>query len=288
VPAQHHALDWLARRHAGESAALIAWRAGVRASTVLTATKPYGPFPRPCHQLGRTTVSDEHHRQRVQAWIEQRRRGRTATEIAHEYGVSHQIVSRATLGHGPFPSDDTVAAWVTARRQRHNLREISQPGTAQAHRPPHRCVRAVPCTGGYATPPGRAPGHRRDRRPCRAGITGCPALACGRSPTPARLRHRPRASTVVGDHHRPVAPGDRPADVPSLRRPHPVRGQARQGPAPGIDQLTFTTAGQVPHDRPLRLSSPSHTWDGCGPSHPATPPRHSVTERISGLSKITA
>ena len=25
MPAQHHALDWLARRHAGESAALIAF-----------------------------------------------------------------------------------------------------------------------------------------------------------------------------------------------------------------------------------------------------------------------
>jgi AraC-like DNA-binding protein len=125
VPTQHHSLDWLARRHAGESAALIASRAGVSERTVINATKPYGPFPRPSHQLGRTTVSDEHHHKRVQAWIEQRRRGRTATEIAHEYCVSHQIVSRATLGHGPFPSEDTVTAWVTARRQRRSLREIS-------------------------------------------------------------------------------------------------------------------------------------------------------------------
>ena len=76
MPAQHHALDWLARRHAGESAALIAWRAGVSEAAVLKATKAYGPFPRPSRQLGRTTVSDEHHRQRVQAWTDQRRRGR--------------------------------------------------------------------------------------------------------------------------------------------------------------------------------------------------------------------
>ena len=150
MPAQHHALDWLARRHAGESAALIAWRAGVRASTVLTATKPYGPFPRPCHQLGRTTVSDEHHRQRVQAWIEQRRRGRTATEIAHEYGVSHQIVSRATLGHGPFPSEDTVAAWVTARRQRRSLREISR----EYQVPPNRIGHHTTASGPFPAPVG--------------------------------------------------------------------------------------------------------------------------------------
>lgn len=71
-------------------------------------------------------MSDQHHRQRVPAWNEQRRRSRTATEIAHEYGVSHRIVSRATLGNGPFPPEDTVAAWVAARRQRRTLREISQ------------------------------------------------------------------------------------------------------------------------------------------------------------------
>jgi len=150
VPAQHHALDWLARRHAGESAALIAWRAGVRESTVLTATKAYGPFPRPCHQLGRTTVSDEHHRQRVHAWIEQRRRGRTTTQIAKDHGVSHQIVSRATLGHGPFPSEDTVAAWVAARRQRRTLHEISK----EYQVPPRRIGHHTAASGPFPVPVG--------------------------------------------------------------------------------------------------------------------------------------
>ena len=124
MPAQHPALDWLARRHAGESAALIAWRAGVSESMVLTSTKAYGPFPRPSQQRGRTTVSDEQHRERVRVWVEDRRRGRTTSEIAKGYGVSHQIVSRATVGHGPFPSEDTVAAWVAARRQRRTLQGI--------------------------------------------------------------------------------------------------------------------------------------------------------------------
>ena len=55
MSAQHKALDWLARRHAGESAALIASRAGVSEATVLSATMAYGPFPRPSQQLGRTT-----------------------------------------------------------------------------------------------------------------------------------------------------------------------------------------------------------------------------------------
>ena len=84
MPEQHRALDWLARRHAGESAALVASRAGVSETTVIKATKTYGPFPRPSQQLGRTTVSDEDHSERVRVWIEQRRRGRTATEIAKE------------------------------------------------------------------------------------------------------------------------------------------------------------------------------------------------------------
>ena len=148
MPAQHHALDWLARRHAGESAALIAWRAGVRESTVINATKAYGPFARPSQQLGRTIVSDEHHSQRVQAWIEQRRRGRTASEIARDFGVSHQIVSRATLGHGPFPSEDTVSAWVAARRQRRTLHQISR----EYQVPPRRIGHRTAASGPFAQP----------------------------------------------------------------------------------------------------------------------------------------
>jgi hypothetical protein len=179
VPAQHHALDWLARRHGGESAALIASRAGVSEVAVLNATKAYGPFPRPSHQLGRTTVSDEHHRQRVQAWIEQRRRGRTATEIAREYGVSHQIVSRSTLGHGPFPSEDTVAAWVTARRQRRSLHEIGQ----EYQVPPRRIGHRTAASGPFPPPVGKP------RLP--EGLLGIAAIAdrVGLA-TPAVLRWR--------------------------------------------------------------------------------------------------
>jgi len=150
VPAQHPALDWLARRHAGESAALIAWRAGVSESMVLTATKAYGPFPRPSQQRGRTTVSDEQHRERVRVWVEDRRRGRTTSEIAKGHGVSHQIVSRATLGHGPFPSEDTVAAWVTARRQRRSLREISRDYQV----PPNRIGHHTTASGPFPAPVG--------------------------------------------------------------------------------------------------------------------------------------
>ena len=165
MPAQHHALDWLARRHAGESAALIASRAGVSEATVLSATKAYGPFPRPSHQLGRTTVSDEHHRQRVQDWVEQRRRGSTATEIALEYGVFHQIVSRSTLGHGPFPSEDTVAAWVEARRQRRTLHKIGQ----EYRVPPHRIGHRTAASGPFPPP------VRKPRLP--EGLLGIAAIA---------------------------------------------------------------------------------------------------------------
>jgi len=179
VPAQHHALDWLARRHAGESSALIAWRAGVSETTVVNATKAYGPFPRPSRQLGRTTVSDEQSRQRVQAWTDQRRRGRTTTEIAHEYGVSHQIVSRATLGHGPFPSDDTVAAWVAARLQRRTLHEISQ----EYQVPPSRIGHHTAASGPFPAPLGT--------RRLPEGLLGVAAIA-GRVglASPAVLRWR--------------------------------------------------------------------------------------------------
>jgi hypothetical protein len=43
----------------------------------------------------------------------------------------------------------------------------------------------------------------------------------------------------------------------------------------------FTTAAPVPHDRPLRLSSPCHAWDACGPSHPATPSRHCLGDMLT-------
>ena len=147
-------------------------------ATVLNATKAYGPFPRPSHQLGRTTVSDEHHRQRVQDWVEQRRRGRTATEIAREYGVFHQIVSRSTLGHGPFPSEDTVAAWVEARRQRRTLHEIGQ----EYRVPPHRIGHRTAASGPFPPP------VRKPRLP--EGLLGIAAIAVSQQSTDREMDFR--------------------------------------------------------------------------------------------------
>jgi len=71
VPERLRALDWLARRHAGESAALIAHHAGVSEAVVLTATKAYGPFPRPTQRLGaRSLPSEAQVDERVRRWIE--------------------------------------------------------------------------------------------------------------------------------------------------------------------------------------------------------------------------
>ena len=116
VPEHHPALDWLARRHAGESAALIAQRAGVSEAVVRRDTKAYGPFPRPTQQVNRTTVSDDVLSARTDRWVEARRRGRAPTAIAREEGVSHQLVSKATRDHGPYPAPATVQAWADARR----------------------------------------------------------------------------------------------------------------------------------------------------------------------------
>ena len=142
----HRALDWLARRHDGESIALIAHRAGVTPDTVKAATATYGPFPRATAHLGRTIASDAALQQRARAWVHQRRAGRTVTDIARDAGVAHQHVSKATIDHGPFPAPDVVTAWVDARtprthHRRHRARMDRTPRD-RAHR--HRAVRALP------------------------------------------------------------------------------------------------------------------------------------------------
>ena len=151
MPQQHRPLDWLARRHAGESAGLIASRAGVNKKTVLRETRDFGPFPPPTQRLnGRTVASAGQVSERTARWIRARRRGLYAAEIAAAEGVSRQLVSSATVGHGPFPSADTVTAWVDARHNRRTVSDIGLeygiPGKRVAHhtapygpfpRPPH-------------------------------------------------------------------------------------------------------------------------------------------------------
>lgn len=127
VPNQHPTLDWLARRHAGESAALIAHHAGVSEAAVLTATRPYGPFPRPTQRLGaRSLPSETQVDERVRRWISLRQHGQTTTAIARAEGTSHQLVSRATRDHGPFPSDEVVALSVQARRAKRMVSQIAE------------------------------------------------------------------------------------------------------------------------------------------------------------------
>lgn len=125
MPERLRALDWLARRHAGESGALIAHHAGVSEAVVLTATRPYGPFPRPTQRLdARSLPSEAQVDERVRRWIRLRQHGQTATAIARAEGISHQLVSRATRDHGPFPSD-VVEQWVQARRAKRTVAHIA-------------------------------------------------------------------------------------------------------------------------------------------------------------------
>lgn len=125
MPEQHRALDWLARRHAGESVGLIAHRAGVSKSVVITATRRYGPFPRPTQLLYRSRPTDADVNERTRRWVDARRRGRLVTDIAADDGVSHQIVSRATTDHGPFPAPEVVEEWVAARQLGRTLPAIA-------------------------------------------------------------------------------------------------------------------------------------------------------------------
>lgn len=100
---EYPALEWLSLRRDGESAALIARRAGVSTSAVIKATNPYGPFPRPGRQLGRVVASEEAVKSRTARWVALREAGMRVSVIAAQEGVAHQLVSRATLPHGPFP-----------------------------------------------------------------------------------------------------------------------------------------------------------------------------------------
>lgn len=123
---QYRALGWLTRRRAGESCAVIGARDGVSAYVVARATKAYGPFPRPTHQLGRRQLDDEVIDARGRLWLEARRRGVSTTAIAEREGVPHQVVSRVTKDHGPFPSEQTIEEWVESRRARVSVESLAQ------------------------------------------------------------------------------------------------------------------------------------------------------------------
>lgn len=126
VPESYPALDWLVRRRTGESVALIAQRAGVPVSAVVRATKPYGPFPRPTQLVNnRTMVAEGLLGARAAAWIEARQHGQAVSSIASAAGVSHQWVSKATAGHGPYPSAKVVEGWADARRSGQSVDEIA-------------------------------------------------------------------------------------------------------------------------------------------------------------------
>lgn len=117
---QYPALEWLSLRRDGESPALIANRAGVPVAAVKRATDPYGPFPRPTRQLGRVITSGSAVSGRTTRWVQLRRDGMRVRDIAVQEGVAHQIVSKATLSHGPFPRphppQEMVELWVKDRR----------------------------------------------------------------------------------------------------------------------------------------------------------------------------
>lgn len=124
---RHRALEWLARRHAGESPALIAHRAGVSTSTVVTATRAYGPFPRATQRFNAAPLpSGNALAARTARWVGMRRRGVTSVTIARREGLSHQTVSRYTAEYGPFPSQDIVDEWAAARRSGRSLRQIAE------------------------------------------------------------------------------------------------------------------------------------------------------------------
>jgi hypothetical protein len=93
--------------------------------TVKRATAPYGPFPVASRHLGRTVTASTALDQRIQRWVDARRRGERVSDIARREGVAHQLVSRYTAEAGPFPSDEVVQEWVRARRAGQTLAAIA-------------------------------------------------------------------------------------------------------------------------------------------------------------------
>ena len=132
VPEAYPALDWLARRHAGQSCAHIAQHAGVTEETVRRATRANGPFPRPTQQDNRTALRHDVLTERTRRSVEGRRQGRSATDMARADGVSHQLVSRATRAFGPFPATEVVKAWVDARGAGRTLAAIADAAGVKA------------------------------------------------------------------------------------------------------------------------------------------------------------
>lgn len=120
MSSQYPALEWLSLRSDGDSPALIAHRAGVPVTAVTRATDPYGPFPRPTHQLGRVVAPEDVVDRRVARWVQLRRDGMRVTEIAAHEGVVHQIVSKSNTSPAPYPEPhpphDTIQRWVSERR----------------------------------------------------------------------------------------------------------------------------------------------------------------------------
>ncbi|QKE82489.1 hypothetical protein [Arthrobacter sp. NEB 688] len=133
VSESHPELEWLARRRAGESVALIARRAGVSERAVFKATGRFGPFPPPDQHVGRAYLSPVLLEERRARWVSDRRRGVRVKEIAARDGVSHQSVTRATRDWGPLPSRESIEAWVEARQQRRSLAAIADEFGVLAH-----------------------------------------------------------------------------------------------------------------------------------------------------------
>lgn len=134
MPDRHLPLEWLARRRDGESIALIAWRDEVPPQLVRRATERFGPFPRATQHLGRTQMLSEVAGERTRRWIRARQRGQRVMQIAADDGVSHQLVSEATVEHGPFPSEEVVREWVEARHAGHPAATIAAEYRTTTHK----------------------------------------------------------------------------------------------------------------------------------------------------------
>ena len=68
-------------------------------------------------------------------------------------GVAHQIVSRSTAGLGPYPGDDVIQQWVTARRNGQTLASMAAEYGATAA----RVSSATRLHGPFSTPGPRLP-----------------------------------------------------------------------------------------------------------------------------------
>lgn len=115
-------------------------------------------------------------------------------ELSAREGVRHQIVSKATVEHGPFPSVEVIEAWAEARRAGQTLESVARTagvrsGVVRVATRPYGPFRA---SQGAKTPQGLETVETIAKRAKVAPVTALQWRKAGRLPLPDFITARGR------------------------------------------------------------------------------------------------